>query len=181
MAQISHSSRTGIFAFRTRTGSPRILSPDASTAASTALIQAGQVVEYDGGASSAAHRIVRASTVAGHPVLAANICGIAAAPDTSDGSTSGLADGKRRISVWAADGQTEFLFPSKISAVASTLVGTALALGWDSTLNFHYLTANSTAGDRRVWVTEVQNPGDSNGYLWGRFTSSAVSPAVAIL
>lgn len=177
MAQITHSSKTGIFAFRTRTGSPRILSPDASTCASTARIQAGQVVQYDA-TSSAAHRIVRASTAAGDPNLSTNICGIAAATDDSDGSTAGLGEGKRRISVWAADGETEFLFPSKISAVASTLVGTALALGFDSTLGFHYLQANSTAGDRRVWVTEVQNPGDTNGFLWGRFTSTAVAPNV---
>ena len=180
MAQISHSSRTGIFAFRTRTGSPRIISPDASSAASTALIQAGQVVIFDA-TDGFTHRVVRASTAAGHPNLLANIAGIAAASDTSDGSTTGLTNGARRISVWAADGETEFLFPSKISAVASTLVGTALALGFDSTLGFHYLVANSTAGDRRVWVTEVQNPGDTNGFLWGRFTSSAVSPAVAAL
>ena len=176
MAQITHSSKTGIFAFRTRSGSPRILTFDASTAVSTSLIVAGQVVQFDV-TDGATHRIVKASTAGGHPLLSTSIVGIAAASDVSDGSTSGLSERKRQIPVWAADGNTEFLFPSKISNVASTLVNTALALGYDSTLNFHYLAANSTAGDRRVWVTEVQNPGDSNGYLWGRFFSTACAPA----
>ena len=178
MAQITHSSRTCIAGFRTRTGSPRIITRHASTCASTALIQYGNIVIADA-TDTAAFRVIRASTAAGHPQVLANIIGVAASADTSDGSTSGLSAG-RPINIYAADGATEFLFPSKISAVASTLVGTALAVGWDSTLNFHYLTTNSTAGDRRVNVTEVQNPGDTNGFLWGRFQSTAVSVAVAL-
>jgi len=178
MADISHSSNTGIFAFRTRTGSPRIITPDASTAASTALIQAGQVVQFDV-TGSATHRIVRASTAAGHPNLSTNYAGIAAASDVSDGSTTGLGEGKRLISVWAADGDVEFVFPTKIAGIASTLVGTALALGYDSTLAFHYLAANSTAGDRRVWVTGLYDaPGDTNGRVYGKFASTAISPIV---
>lgn len=177
MAQITHSSKTAITGFRTRTGSPRILTYDASTAVSTSLIVFGHVVQFDA-TDGVTHRIVKCSTAGGHPNLSTNIVGVAAASDTSDGSTSGLGERKRQIPVYAADGNTEFLFPSKISNVASTLVNTALALGYDSTLNFHYLQANSTAGDRRVWVTEVQNPGDTNGFLWGRFFSTACAPAV---
>ena len=131
-------------------------------------------MQFDILTETASHRLVRASTAAGHPNLSTNFAGIAAGSDTSDGSTFN-ATTRRRMSYWAADENTEFLFPTKV-VTADTLVGTALALGFDSTLGFHYLAANSTAGDRRVWVTEVENPGDTNGRVWGRFTSTAVSP-----
>jgi len=178
LADITLSSLTVIRPYKSRAGSPRIITPDASTAVSTALIKVGQVVQFDTGTSSAAHRVIRCSTAGGHPNLSTEFAGIAAASDTSDGSTTGQGEGKRQISVWAADANTEFLFPTKIAGVASTLVGTALALGFDSTLAIHYLAANSTAGDRRVWVTEVPNPGDTNGYVAGYFTSTAINPTV---
>jgi len=51
-------------------------------------------------------------------------------------------------------------------------------LEYDWWLAIHYLRANSTAGDQRVRITEVLNPGDTNGYVVGVFISSACSPAV---
>lgn len=178
MAQITLSSNTVIRPYRSAKGAPRMISFQESTAASTALIKVGQVVQTDTVTGTAAFRIVRASTAA-VPNLSITMVGVAAEASTSDGSTTGLSNSNnRQIAVWAADPDTEFLFPSKISAVASTLVGTGLALEFDSTLSIHYLNANSTAGDLRVWITEVPNPGDTNGYLVGRFFSTAVSPAV---
>jgi hypothetical protein len=53
-----------------------------------------------------------------------------------------------------------------------------MSLEFDSSLAIHYLRANSTAGDQRVRITEVINPGDTNGYVAGVFLSSACSPAV---
>lgn len=176
MADITLSTRTIIRPYRSRAGSPLTLTRDASTCASTAVIHLGNVVQFDIVSESASHRLVRASTAAGHPNLSTNIAGVAAATDTSDGSTLS-ANGARPLTFWAADANTEFLFPTKV-ATASTLEGTNLALGFDSTLGIHYLTANSTAGDRRVQVTEVPNPGDTNGYVVGRFLSTAVSPAI---
>ena len=150
---------------------------DASTCVSTSLIKVGHVVQFDILTETGSHRLVKAST-GGYPNLSTNIAGVAAAADESDGSTAGLGDGKRPISFWAADKNTEFLFQTNIAGTASTLVGTGLALKFDSTLNCHYLAANSTAGDQRVTVTQVINPGDTNGFVVGRFFSSAVSPAV---
>jgi len=171
MSDITLSSRTGIRPFRSRAGSPRIVTyPAASTCASTARIVAGQVVQLDA-TSTSNHKIIRASTAAGHPNLSTNIIGIAAQSD--DGTVTDPP-----LSVWAQDGNTEFIFPTKIAGTGSSLVGTALALGFDSTLAIHYLAANSTAGDLRVWVTDVLNPGDTNGYVVGRFFSTAVAPAV---
>lgn len=177
MADYTLSTRTVIRPYRTRAGSPATLTRDASTCASTALIKVGRVVQFDIVSETASHRLVRASTAEG-VILSTNIAGIAAATDTSDGSTLGLGEGKRPIQFWAADAATEFLFPTNIAGVASTLVGTGLALTWDSTRGVHFLAANSSAGNLRVWITEVPNPGDTNGYVVGRFFSTAVSPVV---
>jgi hypothetical protein len=178
LADITLSSRTAIRPYRVRAGQPLTYTRDASTCASTATIKMGQVVQFDILTETASHRLVRASTAAGHPNLSTNYAGVAAASDASDGSTL-AANGARPLTFWAATPATEFLFPTKIAGVASTLVGTGLALGFDSTLGIHYLAANSTAGDLRVTVTEVLNPGDTNGYVAGVFFSTACSPAVA--
>ncbi len=178
MADYTLSSRTIIEVYRTRSGSPRIVSPDASTCTTANLIKVGHVVQFDA-TSTATHRIVLAST-GGSPNLSTNIVGIAAQADTSDGSTLGLGERKRQLSVYAADPATEFLFPTNIAGTASTLVNTGLALKWDSTLGIHLAVANSTAGDQRIWVTEVPDwsLGDTNGFVVGRFLSTAVAPAI---
>jgi hypothetical protein len=180
MADVTHSSRSQVTAYRSPHGSPQIRSFQESTAVSTAVIAAGQVVSFDL-TDTAAHRIVRCSTgVGAAPILSTSICGVSASGSTSDGSTTGLSNANnRRIDVWLADGATEFKFPTKL-VLASTLVGTALELSWDSTLSHHHLSANSTGGDLRVWVTEIVpgTVGDTGGYLIGQFTSTAVSPTV---
>jgi hypothetical protein len=177
LADITLSSRTMIRPYLSRAGQPLTLTRDASTCASTATIKVGQVVQFDIVSETASHRLVRASTAAGHPNLSTNIAGIAAASDASDGSTLS-GEGARPLTFWAADPNTEFLFPTKIPGTASTLIGTNLALGYDSTLSIHYVMSNSTAGNQRVAITDVINPGDTNGLVVGRFLSTAVSPAV---
>ena len=180
MADFPHSSRSYVKAYRSRSGAPPIKSYQESTAASTALIAFGNVVTFD--ASSAAHRIVRASTMSGQaPFLGSNVVGVAAEGSTSDGSTAGLADYRnRQISVWEAAPSVEFLFPTKL-VIASTLVNTGLELSWDSTLNIHHVSANSTAGDLTVRITDVipGTVGDTGGYLVGRFFSSVVAPSIS--
>lgn len=183
MADVTHSSRAIVRPYRCATGSPRIQDFQASTCASTARIGVGQVVSFDL-TDTAAHRIVRCATAAGaDPILSTSIAGVSAQADDSDGSTTGLSNPlNRRLSVWLADPNTEFVFPTKV-VVASTLVGTCLELTWDSTLSIHHLSANSTAGDRRVWVTGIEPTtaiGDTGGFLIGKFTSTAVSPAVTL-
>lgn len=161
--------------YRVRAGQPLTLTRDASTCASTATIRVGNVVKFDIVTETASHRLVRASTTAGID-LSTNIAGIAAQSDTSDGSTLS-ANGARPLTFWAADQNTEFLFPSKIAGTASSLVGTILILGWDSTNQIHYADAGQGSSGR-IYCTEVITVGDTNGWIVGRFLSTAVSPAI---
>jgi hypothetical protein len=180
MADRTLSSRTTIRPYRARGSSPRIVTFDASTCANAAaLIKSGQVVQFDA-TSSATHRLVQASTGA-NPNLSTNFVGIACGNDTSDGSTTGQGEGKRPISVWAAEPNTEFLFPTNVAGTTPGLVNTAMALKWDSTLGIHYAVANSTAGETRITVTEVPDwtVGDTNGFVVGRFLSTAVAIAIS--
>lgn len=173
MAQISLSSNTTIIPWRSPQGSPRIVTfGGASTAASTAVIRPGQVVSFDD-TSTSAHRLIRCSTGA-TAIVSTTICGIAAQGFTPTAGTGSSAT----LSVWAADGKTEFRFPTKIAGTTPETVGTLMSLEYDSTLAIHYLRANSTAGDQRVRITDVLDAGDTNGYVVGVFISSACSPAV---
>lgn len=179
MADVALSSRTTVRPYRSRAGSPQIRALEASTCVSTALIQYGQVVSFDIDASSASHRVVRCSSASGqNPILSTSIAGVAAEADASDGSTLGVGP-NRKIAVYLADNATEFLFPTKL-VIASTCIGLSYELSWDSTLACHHLSANSTAGDCRLTVTDIVpgTLGDTGGYFVGRFQSSACSPIV---
>lgn len=181
MADYTHSSRSVVRVYRSRHGSPPINSYDESTAASTAVIQVGQVVMFDPAESSAAHRVSRCSTASGQsPIQPVNVVGVSAQGSTSDGSTTGLGSEGRKLSIWEATPDVEFLFPTKV-VIASTLVNTGLELSWDSTLGIHHVSANSTAGDRVVRITGVVpgTVGDTGGFLVGRFYSSVVAPAIS--
>jgi len=172
LADITLSSRTLIQTYRSRAGSPRITAlPVASTRASTAAITSGVVVQFDL-TSTSNHKIIRCSSAVATALQSTTIAGIAAQADPADGSVD------PKISVWVADANTEFLFPTKIAGTASSLVGTPLSICWDSTLNINYAMASSSAGTEALWCTDVINPGDTNGYVVGRFFSTRVSPAV---
>jgi hypothetical protein len=173
LAQISLSSNTTIKPYRSRAGSPAIMTfQGASTAASTSIIRVGQVVSFDL-TSTSSHRLVRCSTAAA-AILSTSIAGVAAGeffPSAGTGSSGS-------ISVWVADGKTEFIFPTKIAGTTPALLGSIMDLSYDSSLAINFLATNSTAGDQRVRITEVINAGDTNGYVVGVFISSACSPAV---
>jgi hypothetical protein len=172
MADVTLSSRTLIQPYRSRAGSPRITSfPVASTRASTAAVTAGVVVQFDL-TSTSHHKIIRCSSGVATALQSTTICGVAAQADPADGSVD------PKISVWVADANTEFIFPTKIAGTASSNIGTPLSLCWDSTLNINYAMASSSAGTEGIWCTDVINPGDTNGYIVGRFFSTRVSPAV---
>lgn len=180
MADFVHSSRSGIRFYRSRTGSIPIKSYNESSAASTAVIAGGQVVMFDPTAA-AADKIVRCSTANGQtPIQPVNVVGVACGGTGSDGSTGTLGSEARKVSVWEATAGVEFLFPTKVT-IASTLVNTGLELSWDSTLGIHHVSANSTAGDQVVRITDLVpgTVGDSGGFLVGRFFSSIVAPTVS--
>jgi hypothetical protein len=173
MAQISLSSNTTIRPYRSRAGSPAIMTfQGASTAASTSPIRVGQVVSFDL-TSTSSHRIIRCSS-GPTAILSTSIAGIAAGeffPAAGTGSSG-------TVSVWIADGKTEFLFPTKIAGTTPALLGSLMDLSYDSSLAIHFLASNSTVAEQRVRVTEVIGVGDTNGYVAGVFLSSACSPAV---
>jgi hypothetical protein len=172
VADITLSSRTTIRPYMTRTGSPRIFTPPvASTRASTEAITAGVVVQFDL-TSTSHHKVIRCSSAVATALQSTTIVGVAAAADPVDGSVD------PKISVWAADGAATFIFPTKIAGTASSLVGRALSLCWDSTLNINYAMASSAGGTEAIWCTDVINPGDTNGYVVGKFFSTRVSPGV---
>jgi hypothetical protein len=180
MADYTHSSRSAVRVYRSLHGSPPVNSYEESTAASTAVIQTGQVVMFDA-LSSAAFRVVRCSTASGAaPIQPSNVVGVSAQGSTSDGSTNGLGTEGRKLSIWEAANGVEFLFPTKV-VIASTLLNTGLELSWDSTLGIHHVSANSTAGDCIVRITGVVpgTVGDTGGFLVGRFYSSVVAPAIS--
>jgi hypothetical protein len=144
----------------------------ASTAASTAVIRVGQVVSFTD-ESTSAHRLIRCSTGV-TAIVSTTICGVAAQEFTPTAGTGSSAT----LSVWAADGVTEFRFPTKIAGTTPQLLGTIMSLEYDSTLAIHHLRENSTVAQQRVRITEVLDAGDTNGYVVGVFISSACSPAV---
>jgi hypothetical protein len=129
------------------------------------------VVQFDL-TSTSHHKIIRCSSAVATALQSTTIAGVAAAADPADGTVD------PKIAIWAADANTEFIFPTKIAGTASSLVGKPLSLCWDSTLSISYAMASSSAGTEAIWVTDVINPGDTNGYIVGKFFSTRVSPGV---
>lgn len=172
---ITLSSRTVPRLYRSRNGG-QVFNYQPSTFAAGSSIVSGDVVQLDVNVSSNNFRIVRSST-GGDPALSSAIVGIALANDPSDGSTLGLTN-RAPIPVAVGRDGEEFIFPSKATVAQhqSTLIGTNRAIGYDSTLAIFYCNvANSTAGDARVRITDVLDPGSSNGYVVARFLSTAVT------
>lgn len=180
MADVTHSSRSYIKGYRVRVGEMPIKSYQESTAASSAVIGFGQVVQFDD--STSAHRIRRASTAIGvAPFLGGNVVGISVQASTSDGSTTGLTvPSNRRLLVCEARPDVEFLFPTK-GVISDAVINTGMELSWDSTLNIHHVSSNSSAADLTVMITDYLpgTVGDTGGYYVGRFYSSVVARSVS--
>lgn len=179
---LTNSSRTCPRPYRSLSGDYRVQSFEPSTCVSTAKIAYGDVVQFDVNTSSNNFRIVKSSTMANVPnVLSSVFLGIATDADASDGSTSGQGT-KQKITVVLATPATEFLWPTKATVAqhASTLVNTRRAIAYDSTLGMFYCdVANSTAGDASLVVTEVIDPGSSNGQVVAKFLSTATARIVS--
>lgn len=182
MAQYTHSTRTTVRPYMHRGGgSPDVRAFQPSTCLSSAVIVYGDVVQLDVNVSSANHRIVKSSTMANVPnVLSTAFLGIAAEADGSSVSASSPSDGK--VLVYVANAQAEFLWPTKASGTvhASSLVGLRKAIAYDSTLSMFYCdVGNSTAGDASLVITEVPDPGTSNGFVVAKFLSTAVARLIS--
>jgi len=178
MAEITLSSNSYVRPYRCAKGSPRIHHVPASTFAAGSSILVGDVVASDTVVGSAYHRIVKMTA----HIPSTAIWGVAAANCSHDGSTGalglGASEGVANVPVWIADRDTEFIGYTKdqgSTACQSTLIGTLRCIARDSTLNIWYVdTANSTAGDVRIRITDVPSPGDTNGAVVFRFLSTAL-------
>jgi len=163
-----------------------------STAASTAVIKAGDIVSFDTKASSANFRIVRAPFDGGNGanlLNTTNVVGVAVEASTSDGSTTGLANPRvRLIGVAVAEPNADFTgYLNGDTAVAqgfSSHIGQAKAVRYDSTNHVYTIdSTNSTAALASIVITGIQENflGDTNAPVIFKFLSTGVSPAVRSL
>ena len=185
MAQLSNSTRSTPRPYRARGGTFDLRAFTESTCISTAIIKYGDVVQFDVNVATANHRIVKASTMANVPnVISTALVGLAVEGSADVGSTiaAGSEGGGSKLVICVATKDTEFVWPTKLagSAHVSSLVGTRRAVGYDSTLGMFYLDAgNSTAGDATQIVTEVLDPGTTNGLVVTKFISTNVARLIS--
>ena len=191
--------------YRSPWGSPQIRYFQESTAASTAAVNVGDLVRNNTIVTTGGFRVRRdESTGGGGANLAhiggAQILGFAVEGTTgpSAAGTGGFADDssesgqlrRRMVGVAVADGITEYLGYFKSGGAgttpvaASSLIGLARALVYDSTLNRYFVdSTNSTVADAYVMITDFPSDalGDSGGVpVVFKFLSSNVHPSVRI-
>lgn len=181
MPQLGNSTATRIRPYRARLGLgtfPIAYFQESSIVGGSAsnAIKVGDVIQFDVNVATAAHRVVRASTMANVPNLVSTaIIGIAAntPASTVTASSPGPDNG---VAVYLPTPGVEFLFPTKLAGsahVSSLAGGRRTALAYDSTDNIFYADpANSTAGDATILITEVIDAGTTNGLVVGRFIST---------
>ena len=183
MAQLSNSTRSTPRPYRARGGTFDLRAFTESTCISTAIIKYGDVVQFDVNVATANHRIVKSSTMANVPnVLSTVLLGIAVEDDASSVSADSPGGTDQKVLICIANKDTEFKFPTKLAGTAhlSSLVGKRSGLSYDSTLGMFYAdTANSTAGDGMLVITDVLDAGTSNGFVAAKFISTNVSRLVS--
>jgi hypothetical protein len=146
-----------------------------STGISSNAITLGRIVSLDVNTDSNASQILPSSQTAG-VVMSSAIVGVAAEAAAGLGSTNTRGT---VISVWEANPMIEFRANTQGANLASSSVGKAKALVWDSTLTIHKVDlSNSTLINSRVVVTQlIDNEGDSGGAVAFRFLT--VTPPAA--
>lgn len=184
MASITHSTRTTPQPYRARGGTFDVRAFQESTCASTATIRYGDVVIFDANVATANHRIVKSTLTTAPNVLSTRFLGVAVEGSVDVGSTIGAGSegGGSKLLVCCGTKDTEYKWPTKLAGGdhASSLIGTRRAIGYDSTLGMYYCDAgNSTAGDAALVVTEVIDPGTTNGFVAAKFLSTAVSRLIS--
>lgn len=198
MAQLTITSGSVVQHGMTRkgNGTPVVQYFQASTCASTLVIQFGDIVSQDTTVSTGGFRVRQAYRAGGNGAnllaIGQHIVGVAFESDTSDGSATGLSSGgagaplTRKIGVVAAEPDTEFVaFLGGDTAVAvsrSSLVGQDKAIRYDSTNRVFLIdSTNSTAALVTARITGIPDgeEGDVNGRVYFKFLSSNVSEAVA--
>jgi hypothetical protein len=187
MADFTVNSGSNPGHFLSGANSPRLQYFQESTAVSTAVIKAGDIVSNDT-VTAGKFRIVRAPAGGGNGanILATtNVLGVAMEASTSDGSTSGLDDAgsNRRIGVAVAEPNAEFVgyLIGSNNVTGSSLIGTNKAVRYDSTNHIYAIdSTNSTSALLGVQITGIPNgtDGSTNGPVVFRFLSTWTSPIV---
>lgn len=139
-----------------------------STGVSTNIIYLGAVVGLDVNVSTTGDCIV-ASSMTSNTVISTSVVGVAAEGTNKPSSTNAT---RTVIPVWEANPMTEFRARTRGGVLASTLVGSARTILWDSTNKIHLIHAgaSSFASPVMVVVTELlDNVGDSGGAVAFRF------------
>jgi len=144
----------------------------ASTGMSSAgSISVGQVVALDyRGVSTSFHKVygITYSSFAQVSTQGA-VVGIAGSSHAAN------TEHLKLVTIYEANPLCEFVANTKGAAVASSHVGSARTLAWDSTLSIAYVDLGaSTAADNRVIVTGLHNCeiGDTGGQVTFKFLSS---------
>jgi hypothetical protein len=159
-----HVSPWGSFPIRTL--------PASTGFSSAGSIVPGQLVALDNrtAGSTSSHKVygITFSSYAQISTQGA-VVGIAAS------SASNNAAHLSPITIYDANPMVEFRAYTKGGALASSHVGSARTIAWDSTLSIAYVDVGaSTAGDNRVLVTGLHNCelGDTGGQVTFKFLSS---------
>lgn len=183
MADWSNSSGNKFRPYRSPWGSPVIRHFEESTAASSAVVNRGDVVTNNTVVTTGGFRVLRAPSSGGTGTNAMQVgikslVGVALGASTGDGSTTGITadglgrDNNRKIAVALAVPEQEFWgYTSTLSGgngIASNLfVGTHRAVVFDRNLHtFFVASTNSTQVLAAVTITEVPQDvyGDSGGW-----------------
>lgn len=189
---INSGSNPSHYRSRSGAGTPAIRFFQESTAVSTAVIKAGDIVSNDTVVSTGGFRIVRAPFNGGggsNLLNTTNVVGVAMEASASDGSTAGLTGGglnqvgNRMIGVFIAEPDAEYkgYLIGTDNASGSSLIGALKAIRYDSTNHIYGIdSTNSTAALASVVITDVplETVGDTNGPVIFKFLSTGVSPAV---
>jgi hypothetical protein len=188
MAQWTLNAGNYFRPYRAMGGDARIRHFQCSTCASSDVITVGMVVNFNTVVTTGGG-IVQAPSSGGNggnllQVGITSLIGIAAESDTSDGSTTGLSNRyNRRIGVWLAADQTEFLGWCKgAGVVGTTMIGQQKAIIYDTTLATYFIdSTNSTAALAAVTITDVPEYAleSTNGPVVFKFLSSNISPVTA--
>ena len=168
MADFTLSSASYCRPHRSPFGQPPVRVLPASTGMSSAgSITVGQVCALDyRGVSTSFHKVygITASSFATVSTQGP-VVGIAASSHAAN------SEHGKGVTIFEANPLVEFKAVTKEGTLASSHVGSARTLAWDSTLSIAYVDLGaSTAADNRVLVTDlIDAVGDSGGYVAFRF------------
>ena len=166
MADLSFSSGSYVRPYICAHGSPRTLTIQQGSTASTALFKIGDAIAR--GATTNAHRAVAWATG-----VTANLTGILGF--AAEAAEASATIGVKTVTYWPADNETVFVGVFK-STLASTNLGQFFALRRDSTLEIAYIDCGITATSVMAVIDDFVDGsaiGDTNGLVAFRISQAS--------